>query len=300
MGLESDSQVNPQTETRGHEPSNEERETTHELPPIANPPQPPPAPPANPPPDKEPSKWRENTKLCLEIFGLAVLCAYTVFSCLQWLQIRWTNRLTREALDGSNSALQQTLGRMEWQIKETHEIAKQSLSQATQTGKIAIFGGRSADAANKQAKLLAQEIEMLKNQASARLVIKNLKWEESPDKFAVSFDLANNGGSEATEIGEDLSPQPFAHSPLVDPNLLRPGSTNSGGESLARDELKTITMDVPKDFLAHGTFRWYGYARFTYLDIFGQTKVVCEVLNKKKWVGFYFSPCPSPNTKQQP
>jgi hypothetical protein len=106
-----------------------------------NPPsrQTPPTPATNPPPSEKPCKWRENTKLILEIIGLAVLIVYTVFSGLQWAQIRWTNRLTREALNGSNVALQQTLDKMQQQITQMSRMADNTRIQATNTDTLAGF-----------------------------------------------------------------------------------------------------------------------------------------------------------------
>jgi hypothetical protein len=73
--------------------------------------------------------WREHVKLGIEILGLAALIVYTVFSILQWAQIRWTNRLTREALTLNETTNGQTLTKMQEQIdaardanKETHNL----------------------------------------------------------------------------------------------------------------------------------------------------------------------------------
>src|SRR5271157_2512334 len=123
MSLKGDSEKNSQSQTGDHKATDETDEPKRELPPIYNPPQPPPPPNTNPPPSHKSSQWRENTKLGLEIVGLTVLIAYTIFSCLQWLQIRWTNRLTREALDGSNISLQQTLGKMQEQVNQMSRLA---------------------------------------------------------------------------------------------------------------------------------------------------------------------------------
>lgn len=137
MDLQSDSDKNPQAKAGDNESGNERHQPAGELPSIVKSLQSPPSPSANPPPDEKPSKWRENTKLGLEIFGLAVLCAYTVFSCLQWLQIRWTNRLTREALDGSGSALTQTLDKMQGQITQMSRLADNAKTQADRTKDLA-------------------------------------------------------------------------------------------------------------------------------------------------------------------
>jgi hypothetical protein len=134
------------------EPTNNQSSQSHApLPPRSRSLNSPPAPPSNPPSNEEPSQWRENTKLGLEIFGLLVLICYTVFSCLQWLQIRWTNRLTREALDGSSYSLQQTLTKMQGQINEMHELATQAGKQADRTKDVADRALLQANATNRLA-----------------------------------------------------------------------------------------------------------------------------------------------------
>jgi hypothetical protein len=67
--------------------------------------------------------WRKNIQLGIEIVGLVILITYTIFSCLQWRQIRWTNRLTKEALDGNNTSLTKTLEKMQAQIDVTSRFA---------------------------------------------------------------------------------------------------------------------------------------------------------------------------------
>jgi hypothetical protein len=100
-----------------------------QLPPVIATPDPPP-PPANPNPANQNShEWRENTKLVLEVIGVVLLLVYTVFTALQWSQIRWTNRLTREALNGSDEALKQTLGKMQAQVNATWASITQSHQQ---------------------------------------------------------------------------------------------------------------------------------------------------------------------------
>ena len=71
-------------------------------------------------------QWRDNLKLGVEAIGLAALIVYTVFSVLQWAQIRWTNRLTREALNGNDVSLKQTLGKMQLQTDATNRLATAS------------------------------------------------------------------------------------------------------------------------------------------------------------------------------
>jgi hypothetical protein len=68
-------------------------------------------------------KWRDNIKLVLEISGLLILLIYTVFSGLQWAQIRLTNRLTKEALGDNSQSLNQTLGKMQLQADAMNRLA---------------------------------------------------------------------------------------------------------------------------------------------------------------------------------
>ena len=89
------------------------------------------------PTNEQTQNSRDNAKFWIEVVGLLVLIAYTVFAGLQWGQAKWTNHLTREALNGNGAALAQTLKKMDWQAQETHEIAKQALAQALQTTKLA-------------------------------------------------------------------------------------------------------------------------------------------------------------------
>lgn len=84
------------------------------------------APPAQCPAPNDRQHWWQDRKYVLELCGFAVLFAYTWFACLQWLQIRCTNRLTREAIDGSSYTLQQTLKKMQFQADAMNKVAEQS------------------------------------------------------------------------------------------------------------------------------------------------------------------------------
>jgi hypothetical protein len=84
------------------------------------------------PEPKRSGDMRENVKLGIEVLGLLVLIVYTIFSALQWAQMRSTNRLTKEALKGSDIALQQTLAKMQEQVnvaKEANQETRNLLSE---------------------------------------------------------------------------------------------------------------------------------------------------------------------------
>jgi hypothetical protein len=163
MPLESNEHENDASDTGNSEATDQRSEAQPQVPPTISPPDPPqpPATPCNP--DKKASKWRENAKMGFELFGLVILTAYTVFSCLQWLQIRWTNRLTREALSHSESTLNQTTVKMQGQIDATNSLygeaqkqtrdadtmATNSSKQATATTAAADAAKRAADIANE-------------------------------------------------------------------------------------------------------------------------------------------------------
>ena len=147
MASNSDGQINPQSETGEHESQNQTPGSRDKLPPIVDSLQPPPSPSAHAPTGDKRYGWRENTKFALEVIGLCVLIAYTVFSCLQWLQIRWTNRLTREALDGNAQSLYQTLNKMQGEIDEIKRLADNAGIQAQKIGSLASYTKRSGDIA---------------------------------------------------------------------------------------------------------------------------------------------------------
>jgi|ERR1039457_3080046 hypothetical protein len=95
--------------------------------------------------------WLDYLEAEMAAIGLLVLIAYTIFSCLQWLQIRWTNRLTREALDGSNASLQQTIGKMQEQINQMTRLADNAGRQADRTQDLANRGRDQALATRQSA-----------------------------------------------------------------------------------------------------------------------------------------------------
>jgi len=150
MSLEPDAENHP-AYTSDDIRTNEGNDGGTGLPPVITPPNPP-QPPGTPnQPADDTDRWWNDRKYVLELCGFIVLFLYTIFAGLQWWHIRWANTMMREALSGNNSSLQQTLDRMTWQIKETHEIAKQTLAQATQTTKLATDTHELAVQAKNQA-----------------------------------------------------------------------------------------------------------------------------------------------------
>jgi hypothetical protein len=93
-----------------------------------------------------PSRWRKNTKFFLETFGVLLLFAYTCFSCLQWLQIRYTNALTDRALTGSNKSMQDTLQKMQAQTDATTHLYVEAQKQTSQSTIMAKNSGIEAAA----------------------------------------------------------------------------------------------------------------------------------------------------------
>jgi hypothetical protein len=106
-----------------HEPGNSGGSANPKLPPTGGPPELPPTLTSGAEPEDKAKKWLERTKLILEVGGLIVLIIYTVFAGLQWRQTRWTNRLTREALNDSNISLAKTLEKMQGQTTQASRLA---------------------------------------------------------------------------------------------------------------------------------------------------------------------------------
>jgi len=93
--------------------------------------------PQAPHPRMSPATGGKTPNFALEIIGLVILSIYTIFSALQWAQIRWTNRLTREALNASDQTLHQTMDKMQLQIDATNSLAGYARAQAGSTNELA-------------------------------------------------------------------------------------------------------------------------------------------------------------------
>jgi hypothetical protein len=151
MSLENNEQEHDTSNAGKNEANKKRSESPPQMSPTAPPPDPPQPPSAPPSADNNPSKWRENTKIGLEIFGVLLLFAYTWFTCLQWLQIRWTNRLTREALNDNDKTLSQTLAKLQGQIDATNVLAGHAKDQADHAAVMATNSGTQATATTNAA-----------------------------------------------------------------------------------------------------------------------------------------------------
>jgi hypothetical protein len=123
MTLEPDAEKNT-AHTRDNVPAKTGNDADAGLPPVVAPSQPPQAPAPQSPTPENSEKWWKDKKFVLECLGFVVLCGYTWFACLQWLQIRYTNGLTARALDGNDKTLSLTLGKMQGQTDATNRLAK--------------------------------------------------------------------------------------------------------------------------------------------------------------------------------
>jgi hypothetical protein len=85
----------------------------------------------------------------VEIVGILVLITYTIFSGVQWAQMRWTNRLTRESINGSDKSLKQTLEKMQGQIEATNKLYGEAQQQTQKLAAQAKAAQDTADTAQK-------------------------------------------------------------------------------------------------------------------------------------------------------
>jgi hypothetical protein len=138
------------------ETANKDDGSGSQLPPVIRSPDSPPPPPSGSAAYQKPYERRDNTKLVLEILGVLILIIYTVFTALQWSQIRWTNRLTHQALSDNGDALAKTLIKMQGQIDtagrqadRTKDLADRMKDQADQTKVIATQARFSAETAKE-------------------------------------------------------------------------------------------------------------------------------------------------------
>jgi hypothetical protein len=188
MCSENDKHVDSEPEASNQKTSNESTKTPpHVLQPTLSP-QSPHTPPTGTAPDEKSSKRREDVKLGLEILGVVILIIYTVFSALQWAQIRWTNRLTARALDGSDKALSDTLGKMQGQIEATNKLYGEAQRQVAQVK-------RSADYAKQG---LTDNEAAIHLEESPWVNIAKVYPEDRPDGGeALSVQFTNTGKSPA-------------------------------------------------------------------------------------------------------
>jgi hypothetical protein len=186
--------------------ANQGGESGSGLPPVVGPPDSPPSPPGQNHSAQRSNNWRANTKLGLEIFGVVLLTAYTVFSCLQWLQIRYTNTLTARALDGSATTLRETLGKMQLQVDATNNWAV-----AANAGLLTV-NGIHVDANLKTLMIGALNIGHLP--ASGNLAVYELTVKRGKDtEYTVGFPIGDKLEGHWSEI-------PFTNVTYASPQLL--------------------------------------------------------------------------------
>jgi len=130
------SQPEPNASTGGNQISaNQGGNSGGGPPPVVTPLQPVQSPAPQEPPAKTKQDRHQILTLTFEGLGLLALIVYTIFSILQWAQIRWTNRLTRESLNGNGETLQRTLNKMQAQTDAMNRLAK--AAEQTNTNSIA-------------------------------------------------------------------------------------------------------------------------------------------------------------------
>jgi len=232
--------------------ANKGGDTGQRLPPASTPPQPPEPPAPHEPAPEQPYKWRRDLKLGIEFLGLTALIVYTVFSILQWAQIRWTNRLTREALNGSNETLRQTTEKMQLQANAMNRLAK-----ATE---------------DANANVIDSDRPWL---GSALAIDQDVAVGNNP---TVTILFQNSGKRPARVIDIEAQPNLFTIFPKNPPYTLKPNGRQSAsflvpGAGLNL-KLKVATDKIDDHLLASltGAKYFYIYSRIVYIDV--RTNVV--------------------------
>jgi hypothetical protein len=238
-------------DTSDNESAGESKQTNPSMPLTTTPIHPPQPPNTHPNTPKDWDKIYKVTKFGMEALGLVALIVYTIFSVLQWAQIRWTNRLTREALDGSNYSLKQTLAKMQRQIDEMHSLATNAGTQADRTKDLA---DRMKDQADRTKTIAEQSViqagaaqsaaqtakDTLHTSERAYVVFGNPRWDYS--KHSVEIPLINNGHipSGVVEI--------TSHSVIVEG--IRPNPSQPVQWSWSRKTFATLIPGVPSEWRA--------------------------------------------------
>ena len=260
-----DAQEDNAARDREDMPPNESEDSGSGLPPVVAP--------AQPPIPQQPSaedsqKWWKDRKFILESLGLAVLCAYTWFACLQWLQIRYTNKLTARALEDNGISLSQTLGKMQGEVDAMNRLVDKAGIQADKL-----------DASVQQASRLATDTE----KANANVIDADRPWmgmglDVTPlevDKIPVAHMLVVNSGRRPAQVdighmqanffqsGFPANPPYYSTPTTRSKNFIVPGSSLAMTMNVFQGNLSRPDLDL----LNSGKTFLYIYADVVYRDV---------------------------------
>jgi hypothetical protein len=181
---------------------------------------------------------------------------------------------------------------MKGQLGQMEGSSQQTERQLAIAARNATTVASAADTAKKQLNLVVQQMQQAEKQVSARLVIQNVKIDYSPDfysgKAKVTFDVTNVGNSAATQIAEygnigASSPGRTREENFSETSQMR--EVDPGGFPLDKGQSKPIEMDATGWIEVRnrrGGAEWYGWKRFTYLNVYGKTDSVCILVVSSK------------------
>lgn len=176
---------------------------------------------------------------------------------------------------------------------------------ALATVAIAVLTGYYTYYARKQWQAMSGQLDTMNGQLaemqkqrrglSARLEFKNFKWDAVNGQTIISFDVFNEGGSEAREIANGGRDDPGGVPPFENEDLMTPGGPFSGGPTVPQGKLvEHVEIRPPKDTHADPRTKspeWYAYRKYTYIDIFGDIQESCGLIMPHKG-RFYLWQCP--------
>jgi hypothetical protein len=235
------------------------------------------------------------------VTGGAFLAAavYAGIAASQLDEMRISNENVRHQVTEAQNTLDTSMEQFDRSMKQ---IITQTNAQRD-AAKASLIAAQSA---NKQREAMERQNDLMVQQASAELVFQNYvvseepATPEQPATRVVSFDLANVGGSAATQISEaagegiyhqiDAPTQATAGAAQIDP----------AGFSLDRGQSKTIKIDTiewGRTRNSPGGGDSYTFRRYTYLTIFHKAQTVCILLIGHKG-GPQRAPCLTVEPKQ--
>lgn len=265
--------------------SNEGGDTGQGLPPAITPPQTPEPPAPQEPAPKKPYKWRRDLKLGIEFLGLAALIVYTVFSILQWLQIRYTNQLTARALDGNKETLDRTLGKMQAQIDTANAQYGEAQIQTGQTTIIAKNSGAQAVASSSTAQSAQTQARSAFVAVGAsqggepKLDLQSLAIYRGHDRPFVDVHLKNVGDGYAfsTALVARIDVRPPSGSDKIFPlnsrkiisAALAPEKKLAAFPSRRADMRRSMTEKERIDLISHDDAKIYVWGQYTFEGVLG-------------------------------
>ncbi len=269
----------------------------------------------------DPLHWTRYLEVGCAVLLVLITGKYTYYAGHQLTEMRRTNDLTQQALNGSNQSLSETIAQMQEQSDQTGRLADNAGTQATQTKLLARDTHNLSLAAKTQASALDQQVKLLTASQIPFLSMNQITRVIEPTKddhlIKWSQEWENSGGSAPLDlkIWSDcpVTPTIFSdRSGRIDfyrnrKNAIPVVMSTHGKKSILACEasyagLKQADDESLKYAHSGSNFREYNFVigGADYKDFLGKHHIVefcyqTEWDNRSSDFGFELIPCLAPN-----